>query len=64
MEIEKRIVPIRREGSKVFVRALERSEEDLGTVVSLEEGDELVAEPGAIQFSSEDVDDLLEKLLS
>ena len=61
MEIKKRIVPIRREGNKVFVRALERSEEDLGTVVSLEEGDELVAEPGAIHFSSEDVDDLLEE---
>ena len=52
----KRIVPVRTEGSNVFVRTLRHGEEDTGESVKLREGDRLVFEAGGFEISTEEID--------
>ena len=54
--ISGRIVPVRREGNKVFVRTLRRGEEDTGERVTLQAGDQMVFEPGAFVIDSREID--------
>ena len=51
-----RIVPVRREGNKVFVRSLGFDEEDTGQKAHLGPGDRLVFEAGALVIDSRQVD--------
>ena len=51
-----RLVPVRREGNKVFARSLRRGEEDTGETVQLEPGDELVIEAGGLVIDSYEID--------
>ena len=51
-----RVVPVRREGNKVFVRTLRYGEEDTGESVKIREGDRIVMEAGAMQINSEEID--------
>ena len=51
-----RIVPVRREGNKVFVRTLRQGEEDTGEVVNIRAGDRVIFEPGALAIDSREID--------
>lgn len=51
-----RIVPVRREGSKVFVRTLRHGEEDTGEAVNIRAGDSVIFEPGALVIDSRQID--------
>lgn len=51
-----RIVPVRREGNKVFVRTLRHGEEDTGGSVQLQAGHQLVFETGAFVIDSRQID--------
>ena len=51
-----RIVPVRREGNKVFVRTLRHGEEDTGEVVNIRAGDHMIFEPGALAINSRQMD--------
>ena len=44
-----RIVPVRREGNKVFIRTLRQGEEDTGEAVNIRAGDRVIFEPGRLQ---------------
>ena len=44
-----RIVPVRREGNKVFIRTLRQDEEDTGEAVNRRAGDHVIFEPGRLQ---------------
>ena len=50
------IVPVRREGNKVFVRTLRHGEEDTGEVVNIRAGDRVIIEPGALAIDSRQID--------
>ena len=52
-----RIVLDRREGNKVFVRSLRPDEEDTGEGVTIQEGDRMIFEPGALVIDSRQIDD-------
>ena len=52
-----RLVPVRREGKKVFARTLRYGEEDTGEAVHLEAGDQLVIAKGDLSFDSRQVDE-------
>ena len=52
-----RIVPVRREGNKVFVRTLRQGEEDAGEAVNVRAGDRVIFEPGALSIDSRQIDD-------
>ena len=54
--ISGRIVPVRREGDKVFVRTLRQGEEDTGEVVNVRAGDRVVFEPGSLVIDSRELD--------
>ena len=51
-----RIVPVRREGNKVYMRTLRYGEEDSGKVVHLQAGDEPIIEAGDWTIDSREVD--------
>ena len=51
-----RVLPVRREGNKVFVRTLRYGEEDTGEGVTLQAGEQLVFEPGALAIDSGQID--------
>ena len=51
-----RLIPIGREGNKVFARTLRPGEEDTGEVVHLEPGDQLVIPPGGLVIDSREID--------
>ena len=51
-----RLVPIGREGNKVFARVLRPGEEDTGETVRLEAGDQLVIPAGGLFFDSRVID--------
>ena len=51
-----RIVPVRREGNKVFVRTLRHGEEDKGDAVNIRAGDRVIFEPGALVIDSRQID--------
>lgn len=51
-----RIVPVRREGNKVFIRTLRQGEEDTGEAVNIRAGDRLIFEPGALVIDSRQID--------
>lgn len=51
-----RVLPVRREGNKVFVRTLRYGEEDTGESVQLQAGEQLVFEPGAFVIDSRQID--------
>lgn len=51
-----RLVPVRREGKRVFARTLRYGEEDTGDVVHLEPGDELVIAAGDLSIDSREID--------
>ena len=51
-----RVVPVRREGNKVFVRTLRHGEEDTGEVVNVGVGDRVIFEPGALVVDSRQID--------
>ena len=51
-----RLIPIGREGNKVFARTLRPGEEDTGEVVNLEPGDELVIPAGGLVVDSRAID--------
>ena len=51
-----RVVPVRREGNKVFVRTLRFYEEDTGEIVNIRAGDQLIFEPGALVINSREID--------
>ena len=51
-----RLIPIGREGNKVFARTLRLGEEDTGEVVNLEPGDELVIPAGGLVVDSRAID--------
>ncbi len=51
-----RLVPVRREGKKVYARTLRLWEEDTGEVVHLETGDQLIIEPGELVVDSRAID--------
>ena len=51
-----RIVPVRREGNKVFVRSLRQGEEDTGQVVNIRAGDSVIFESGALVIDSRQID--------
>ena len=51
-----RIVPVRREGNKVYMRTLRYGEEDSGEVVHLQAGDEPIIEAGDLTIDSREVD--------
>ena len=51
-----RIVPVRREGNKVFVRTLRQGEEDTGEAVNVRAGDRVIFEPGALVIDSRQID--------
>ena len=52
----KRVVPVKREGSNVYVRTLRHGEEDTGESVRLREGDRLIVEAGGLEISTEEID--------
>ena len=51
-----RIVPVRREGNKVFIRTLRQDEEDTGEAVNIRAGDRVIFEPGALAIDSRQID--------
>ena len=51
-----RIVPVRREGNKVFVRSLRQGEKDTGEVVNVRAGDSVIFESGALVIDSRQID--------
>ena len=51
-----RLIPIGREGNKVFARTLRPGEEDTGEVVHLEPGDQLVIPAGGLTVDSREID--------
>ena len=51
-----RIVPVRREGNKVFARTLRHGEVDTGESVTVQAGEQLVFEPGALSIDSRQID--------
>ena len=51
-----RIVPVRREGNKVFIRTLRQGEEDTGEAVNIRAGDRVIFEPGALAIDSRQID--------
>ena len=53
-----RIVPVGREGNKVFVRTLRFGEEDTGEVVHIGPGDQLVFRAGDLVIDSREIDAL------
>ena len=53
-----RIVPIGREGNKVFARMLRPGEQDSGERVHLGPGDQLVIPPGGLEVNSAEIDAL------
>ena len=51
-----RLIPIRREGNKVFARTLRFGEEDTGEAVQLNAGDQLIIPPGELVIDSRVID--------
>lgn len=51
-----RIVPVRREGNKIFVRSLRTDEKDTGEVVHVGPGDQVVIPPGELVIDSREID--------
>ena len=51
-----RLVPVRRQGNKVYAGTLRPGEEDTGEVVHLEPGDQLVIPPGGLVVDSREID--------
>lgn len=51
-----RIVPVRPEGNKVFVWTLRHGEEDRGEYVTLQAGEQLIFEAGALAIDSRQID--------
>ena len=58
MIMDRRLVPIRREGNIVFARSLRYGEEDTGEGVHLEKGDQLVIPAGELVVDTRDIDAL------
>ena len=52
-----RLVPVRREGKKVFARTLRYGEEDTGEAVHLEAGDQLIVAKGDFSINSRQIDE-------
>ena len=52
-----RLVPVRREGKKVFARTLRHGEEDTGEAVHLEAGDQLIVAKGDFSINSRQIDE-------
>ena len=51
-----RLVPIRREGNKVYARTLRLGEEDTGEVIHLNPGDQLIIPKGGLVVDSRQID--------
>ena len=51
-----RLIPIGREGNKVFARTLRPGEEDTGEGVKIEAGDQLIIPAGGLSFHSREID--------
>ena len=51
-----RLVPIKREGNKVYARTLRPGETDTGEVVELKPGDQLIIPPGGLEIGSREID--------
>ena len=56
-----RIIPVGREGNKVFVRTLRQEEEDTGEVVHIEAGDQITFLPGDLVIDSREIDSKIPK---
>ena len=56
-----RVVPVRREGNRVYVRTLRYGEEDTGESVKLREGDRITFEAGALEIDTRQIDAIATK---
>lgn len=59
--VTSRVVPVRREGNRVYIRTLRYGEEDTGESVKLRAGDKITLEAGALEIDTRQIDAIAAK---